>query len=264
MDDLAAAGAISALLLFFGRRIIPQAVRFPLALIATAAVLVTEPAAVVFGIIVLFEPLGIGWIAVRFGVVLSPLLSPGEHVFGGYVGAPAVLWFDLAYWRLIQLLAICAVVPRAGRLPLPNAVARLRSRLERQWPDGRRALFSTVVAAAWFGAVPVLGRPSVGVPIILVAVGVSAVIALRLVRPQVVSWGAWVMAMTSVTGAWLPWRVLDLAIAPAWLVMLLPIFTSLLAAMLVLAGPRRDPPVSLWFAPLYAILVVLPGLGWLV
>jgi hypothetical protein len=85
-----------------------------------------------------------------------------------------------------------------------------------------------------------------------------------MMRPRVVSWGAWVMAMISITGTWLAWRVLDLAIAPAWLVMLLPIFTGLLAAVLVLAGPRRDPPVSFWFAPFYAILVVLPGLGWLV
>ena len=259
---LLTAGAIAALLLFLLSRRLPLLVNFVLGLVAITAIAMMTATGARSAILPLITGLlhTIGLSGDGVQPVLSALTEPAQSLLGSDINHLVAVCVDLSYWTLIQLVAVASIVACVGRVPLPGEFERLRGAFEQRWPDGGQALLITILAAALLMAGPVVAQ-NWGVPTATTrGIVVALLIVLRIWLPRLVSWGAWILAMMV-----LPHMVLQQIVDHRTL--LAGIDVSLLApdavaALLILAGPRRDAK-STWPRLLCVVAFVLPGLGWL-
>jgi hypothetical protein len=307
---LVAAGIVAALLLLALRNVLPAALIAALAVLAVAAGYAIDPDSVPWGLtgpLDLVTVAGMRLDGDSAGLLSMVIFGPATMLtkpsFGLGMLDPSLqsnFWIarlDAVWWSLLQMLAIGGVMSSIPTLrwgvmssipplrwgvmssipPLrwPAAVARCGRPFAGPWPRGRRAALSTILAALLLVAHWLLVELHVYVgwiDLLVQAAAVAAVLVLRVRRPDLISWGAWIITMgVLVQTAW--WALLSLL----WFIFhesLGDVHTdsyyqaglAVAAAALLLMGPRPEPAAlspacnRIGWA-FYTLLVILPGIG---
>jgi hypothetical protein len=265
-------GAVAGLTLATAGPRLPHRLAVVAAVLATAAACMVPRKAIVDGalytisMVLMLLPglLGLDGIRAMFAIPVVAWLSQPARMFflDRYhsAGEPLTTILDGTYWSLIRIVAVSAVLSAAPVVPLSGGALRRRETLGGPWPSGLGAAALTIIAVCCFHGTVALGLISPpgqrASQIALIAVAV----ALRIWRPAAISWGAWITAMLAlaVVLQGLVRPIIALPYAAYSVVMTL---AFLIAASLLIAGPRPERRSRRWPWVAYVVVGIMPALG---
>ncbi|WP_459856295.1 hypothetical protein [Dongia sp. agr-C8] len=265
-------GAVAGLALATAAKRLPHRLAVAAAVLAAAAACMVPREAITDGALftismVLMLLAGLLGLSEMIGVYAIPVVAwlsqPARMFFLDHyhaAGEPLTAILDNIWWLLIRVVAVSAVLLAAPVVPLSGRALRLRERLSGPWPSGLGAAVLTIFAVCCFGGTVALGLISpLGQRAAQIAL-IAAALALRIWRPAAISWGAWITAMLALAVV-LQGLVLRVIALPYAAYSVLVIAAFLIAAVLLIAGPRPERRSRRWAWGAYVVVGVMPALG---